>query len=126
MPVRQFVTSRVVRPQPLDVLRLPLGQVRVPVDDLRDRALVKAPAAAAPAALAFTVYEADLAERLPGPVARAERAIGQIPGFPHLILVYVAVHLFDRTIGQLLLKRGNLCPQLHHLNPVGLLLPLAE
>ena len=97
--------------QPDDLLVLPRLEGRVPVNDERDRALVRSGAAPALAEVVRAMQEADFGQRLPRVLTGTKGPLGFCPSLLQLVDVDVAV---DRPLGsvpQLLLEREYAFPQ---------------
>lgn len=97
--------------QPDDLLVLPRLEGRVPVNDERDRTLLRSGAAPALAEVVFAMQEPDFGQRLPRVLTRTEGSLGFCPSLLQLVDVDVAVDHPLRAIPQLLLERGDALAQ---------------
>lgn len=97
--------------QPDDLLVLPRLEGRVPVNDERDRTLLRSGAAPALAEVVFAMQEPDFGQRLPRVLTRTEGSLSFCPSLLQLVDVDVAVDHPLRAIPQLLLERGDALAQ---------------
>jgi hypothetical protein len=97
--------------QPDDLLVLPRLEGWVPVNDERDRTLLRSGAAPALAEVVFAMQEPDFAHRLPRVLTRTEGSLGFCPSLLQLLDVDVAVDHPLRAILQLLFERSDALAQ---------------